>query len=148
MGSDDDLTDAAAETDPPRAVAAIHDFLKTVADHQAVCALEFRGKLFRFKDVDQVARSAERLSLDNLHEDEQWIDGYFQGVLPQRRAFEFKIGQTGEIIAGRVGLQIEDPSAINSILGQPTRIQVLATRIGDGRPRYLLRYYEEPATEE
>ncbi|MFH1115671.1 MAG: hypothetical protein V1792_17315 [Pseudomonadota bacterium] len=146
-GSDDDLADAAAETSP-RSVSAIREFLQTVASHEAICALEHRDIVFRFDDVGQIRRSVERLSQDNLHEEEKWIEGSFQGVLPNRRTFEFRDTEAGEIISGKVGLDIEDAGTINHILEQPVRIQVMATRIGNGRPRYVLLRFEEQVTEE
>jgi hypothetical protein len=147
LSSDDDLADAAAETSS-RAVSAIHDFLRTLADNEAVCALEYQDKVFRFSDVGQVRRSVERLSRDNIHEEEQWMEGDFLGVLPKRRTFEFRITETGEIISGKVGLDIADAGVINHILGRPIRILVMATRIGGGRPRYVLLRYGDRATVE
>jgi hypothetical protein len=143
LGSDDDLAEAATETSA-RSVAALHDFLRTMADNEAICALEYQDKVFRFSDVGQVRQSAERLSQDNIHEEEQWLEGDFQGVLPKRRTFEFRLAGTDEIIAGKVGLDIADAGVINRILGQRIRIQVRGTRVGEGRPRYILiRYNEE-----
>ncbi len=146
-GPDDDLADAAAETSP-RAVAAIREFLQIVAANEAVCALEHQDTVFRFDDLGQVRRSVERLSQENLHEEEQRMDGDFQGVLPNKRTFEFRIAETGKIISGKVGLDIEDAGSINHILEQPVRIQVMATRLGEGRPRYVLLRYHKQATEE
>ena len=45
-----------------RALNAIRDFLKVMADNEAVCAIEFQGDVFRFDDVHQVKQSIERLS--------------------------------------------------------------------------------------
>jgi hypothetical protein len=141
-GSDDDLADAATETSP-RAVAAIRAFLDTVASNEAVCALEYQDKIFRFDDTGQVRRSVERLSQDNLREEEQSIEGDFQGVLPKRRTFEFRIAETSEIITGKVGMDIENAGVINLVLERPVRIRVMTTRIGEGKPRYVLLGYEE-----
>lgn len=47
LGTDDDLAEAASGTDR-RAVAALRDFVKILADHEAVCAWESDGKVFRF----------------------------------------------------------------------------------------------------
>ena len=88
LGSDDELTDSAAATEP-RAVAAVRSFLDVLASNEAVCALQFNDKVFQFKDVGEVKRGVERLSLDNLHEDEAQLTGEFQGFLPKARTFEF-----------------------------------------------------------
>lgn len=140
LGTDDDLAEAASETDP-RALAALRDFLKTIADQEAICLLEFREKKFRFSDVGAVRKSVERLSQDTIHEREETIEGAFQGVLPKRRSFEFRVAGTNEVLSGKVGGSIENAADINQLLESPMEITVLSTRVGNGRPRYrLLRY--------
>jgi hypothetical protein len=100
--------------------------------------LQYRNQVFRFTDVGQVRRSLERISKDNLHEDEQLLKGEFQGVLPKRRTFEFKITGTDQVIVGKVTPAIEDADLINKHLHQQVEIRAMVTRVGDGRPRYLL----------
>jgi hypothetical protein len=142
LGSDDDLAEAASGTDP-RAVAFLRDFLKMMADQEALCALEFGGKEFRFSDVGQVRQSVERLRQDNIHEAEEAIEGFFQGVLPTRRTFEFKVANTDDVIVGKVGGSISNAGEINHVLDRPVRISVHVTRVGNGRPRYRLLRYED-----
>ena len=60
------------------------------------------------------------------------------GVLPQRRTFEFEAQEDNRVISGKVGPTIEDAGKLNTLLGQPVRIKVLETRVGIGRPRYVL----------
>jgi len=84
----------------------------------------------------------ERLSQKNLVEQSQLLEGEFQGVLPKRRTFEFIPAGETEIITGKVGPAIQDAAPLNSLLGQPVRVKVMATRVGNGRPRFLL--LEEP----
>ena len=145
IGTDDELTEAVFEADA-RALETLRAFLKTLADQEAVCTLEFKDKGFQFADVGQVRRSEGRLSRDNIHEDQQQIEGLFQGVLPKRRTFEFRIESSQEVITGKVGPDISDASAINHILEQLTTIDVVATRVGSGRPRYVLSRYTEPSS--
>jgi hypothetical protein len=142
-GTDDELTDAVSETDP-RALETLRTFLKTLEDQEAVCTLEFKNRVFQFADVGEVRQSNERLSQDNIHEDQQQIEGVFQGVLPKRRMFEFKIMPSQEVIVGKVRSDIPDISAINHILDQFTTIEVMVTRVGGGSPRYVLLSYAEP----
>ena len=137
LASDDELADAVAEADP-RALDALRVFLKTMADEDATCTLDLGGRALRFADVGQVRRSWDRLGRDNIHENTHQIDGAFQGALPKRRTFEFKVAETQEIIVGKVGAAIPDARAINQILDQATTIQVQATRVGAGNPRYVL----------
>ena len=58
--TDERFVDAVSETDPC-ALGAIRKFLKTVADHKAVCALELNDDVFAFRDNAQVQFSVDRL---------------------------------------------------------------------------------------
>lgn len=142
LGSDDELADSAAGTDP-RAVEAVRSFLEILASSDAVCVLECGQQVFRFRDVGQVRQSLERLGQQNLHEAQQALEGEFQGVLPKSRTFEFKLAESGEVVSGKVGPAITDADAINNHLHQRTKISVMTTRVGNGRPRYVL--IEEPS---
>ena len=134
---DELLADTASELDQ-RALDKVRAFISALADNEAVCALEYRNQVFRFSDVGQVRRSLERLGHDNLREDEQVLIGEFQGVLPRRRTFEFKIAGTDEFIVGKVSPNIEDVDQINQHLHRQVEVRTMVTRVGDGRPRYLL----------
>jgi hypothetical protein len=136
-GTDDELTDSASGQDE-RVVAAIRAFLKTLIDNEAVCGFAVKDKVFRFSDVGEVRRSWERLGRENLHEEPQALEGIFEGVLPKRRTFEFKIANTQEVIAGKIGPNISNPAEINQHLYANARIDLVATRVGQGRPRYVL----------
>lgn len=137
VGSDEELADSAVATNQ-RAVAAIRSFLELLATNDAVCGFQFNDKLFQFKDVGEVRRGVERLSQDNLHEEETQLIGEFQGVLPKARSFEFKLADSQEVVRGKVSPMITTPDEINNHLHQPITIDVLATRVGAGRPRYIL----------
>lgn len=143
LGTDDELTEAIADADP-RAVGALVEFLKTLSNQEAVCALEFKEEVFRFADVGQVRRSQDRLSQDNIHEEDKLLSGHFLGVLPHRRTFKFQVAESEEIIAGKVGSDIEEAGSINHVLGQPITIQVHTKRAGLGHPKYTLLSYEQP----
>lgn len=132
---DDRLADTASEMDP-RALAKVREFMDWLADNDAVCSLEVGNERFRFTDAGQVRRSVERLSADNLHERQASLEGAFEGVLPTRRTFEFRVGD--DVLMGKLGPAIADPHAINRMLNRPLRIQVLITQVGAGRPRYTL----------
>ena len=139
INADDELlADAATELDQ-RALDKVRAFVKTLADNDAVCALQFRNHSFRFSDMGQVRRSLERLSQDNLREEEQYLEGVFEGVLPKkRRAFEFKLKGRDEIIVGKVSPDVTSLDEINTHLYEATRIKVMTTRVGNGQPRYVL----------
>lgn len=140
LGTDDELTEALADIDP-RAINAIRNFLDTMFKNEAVCALEFKGDVFRFADVEQVRRSMVRLEQDNIHEMDLEFPGAFLGVLPNRRTFEFKLADAEDIISGKVGNAIAEPATINQVLEQHVTIKVHSRRVGEGRPRYVLLSY-------
>ena len=137
LDSDDDLAECAGRTDP-RAVDALRSFLDVLASNEAICTLECNGKAFRFGSVGQVRQSLQRLGRDNLVEESTRLAGEFLGVLPIGRTFELRLADSGQMIRGRIGTAIADPDVINRRLHRPVTIDVLATRVGGGRPRYAL----------
>ena len=141
-GSDDELADAASEIDP-RAVGAIRAFLEKLATSEAVCAVETNEGRFAFSDVGQVRTAASRLAVENLAEDEIAVTGEFQGVLPKRRTFEFVRTDDGEVLVGKIAPGIRNPERINDHLQQRIEIQLVRTKVGSGRPRYLLKNLPE-----
>jgi len=140
--SDDDLAEAIADENP-RAIEAIRAFLEVMENNDASFALELDGKSHQFIDVEQIKRIRERLTPENIHEGDREILGKFQGILPTRRTFEFMIKENNEVIIGKVGPEIEDPSKINLIIEKPTKILVHTKQVGTSRPRYTLNDYEE-----
>lgn len=137
LGDDDELADSVASAGS-RGVKAVRDFLELLASNEAVCGLGVSDKMFQFKDVGEVRRGLERLSKDNLREEETTLTGEFQGVLPKARTFEFKLADSTEVIRGKVGEDIASPDEINSHLHAAITIDVRATRVGSGMPRYVL----------
>ena len=144
--TDDELSETIADTDR-RALQSIRTFLKRMADNDAVCALEFQGDEFHFRDVAQVKRSENRLSDDNIREDDVVLGGYFEGFLPKSRRAEFFIAETGAdflreavetIISGRVLPGVDETVNINGILNQDVTVNARVRRVGEGRPRYVI----------
>ncbi|MBF8274496.1 MAG: hypothetical protein HW380_3601 [Magnetococcales bacterium] len=137
LGTDDQLADSASETDP-RALDKVRVFLQTLSDAEAICTMQYQDRGFRFTDVGQVRKSLARIGQDNLHDDEQCLEGKFLGVLPNGRTFEFKVDGQDEVIRGKVGAVILDVDQLNRHLYHPANIKVMVTRVGNGRPRYVL----------
>ena len=153
IGTDEELADSIVETDS-RALEGVRQFLKTVADSEAVCALEFGGGVFRFHDVAQVRRSENRLSQENIQEDDVTLIGQFEGFLPNRRHAEFLVSESdaefmsdaiGTVISGRVDPAVDEFFLINDFLNQNVKINVHTRRVGTGRPRYLIEMCERLA---
>jgi|GEM_PF-6751495 len=76
---------------------------------------------------------------DNHHDEvEVLFEGSLVGVLPASREFEFKLSNGGQVLLGMVGPAVEDIDALNAMLHRPMNLRVMVTRVGQGRPRYLL----------
>lgn len=133
---DEALADAAEGLDR-RALDKVRNFVSALADDDAVCTLQYSGRVFRFADSGQVRRSQNQLSADNLNEERRVIAGRFEGVLPTRRTFEFR-DANGELVVGKIDPAVTDPHAINEHLDELVDVSMLVTRAGEGRPRYLL----------
>ena len=145
-GTDEELLEAIADTDR-RALDSVQAFLKKMADNGAMCALQFQGDEFRFSDVSQVRRSENRLSNDNIRENDVTLVGHFQGFLPLSRRAEFFLSATdadflqeaiGTVVSGRVEPAVDDIVNINDILNSEVTINALTKRVGEGRPRYVI----------
>lgn len=137
LGTDDELADSASEVDR-RALDKVRGFLATLADNEATCTVQFGDNTVTFTDVGQVRTSVARLSQENFRADLEELTGELQGVLPKGRVFEFKLASGSQVIRGRVAPAIADPATLNNELHRPVRIKVLATRVGGGKPRYVL----------
>lgn len=137
QGTDDELADSAVEADR-RALDKVRAFLSTLADNEAVCTVQFGESIVSSSDVGQVRTSIERLSQENLREKVEQLPGELQGVLPKARIFEFRLADSSQVIRGKISPTVGDPDALNSELHRPSLIKVMVTRVGNGRPRYLL----------
>jgi hypothetical protein len=137
LGSDEELADAASETDP-RAMDKVRSFLRVLADNDAVCALEYGQALVRFQSLSQVQSSLARLQADNLRERQDVLIGAFEGALPNSRTFEFKLSESGQVLRGKVAGNVEGVDQINEHRHVQVQISVTVTQVGNGRPRYVL----------
>ena len=145
VATDEELSEAIADTDR-RALYSVHAFLKKVADSEAMCALEFQGDEFRFRDTAQVRRSENRLSNDNIQENNVTLSGKIQGFLPYSRRAELLLSATsadflqdaiGTVVSGRVEPAVDETVNINEILNKDVTIEARTRRVGQGRPRYV-----------
>ena len=152
-GTDEELSEAIEHTDA-RALGSVEKFLRNVAKNEAVCALEFRRDKFEFIDVEQVQRSANRLSQDNILEDNVSFVGRFQGFLPKAQQAEVRIAHAEAdflqrfvetVIKCQVKPESEaaDVAEINTILDREVRICARARRVSaEGRPRFVVTRWE------
>ena len=145
VGHDSQLAEVIGGTDI-RAINAVRDFLDDVAKEDAVCALEFKGDVFSFRDTIEVKRGRDRLNQDNVREDEVEFSGRFQGFLPKSRRAEFLIEAVDDDSFGEhVGAVINCPvvpspndAGINTVLNQSVLVSLRARRVGTARPRFVI----------
>lgn len=138
QGTDDEIADIVADIHP-RAVRKVAAFLNYLSQNQAWCGLEFKRNVFRYKNIEELRQSRDRLSEENIHEDELIFLGELQGVLPNGRSFEFKISGDDRILKGKVGLGIEDPDVLNrEWLHKPVSVALKVVQVGQSRPSYML----------
>lgn len=137
-GSDDDVAEI-VDTVHPRAVRKVADFLAYVAQQQALCGLEFKNRMFRFKDSDQLNAAADRLQESNIHQEDSTIIGKFVGALPFSRTFEYELID-GMVIKGKIDKSIDDPDVLNrEWLNANSSVVLTVIRVGEAKPRYHLR---------
>lgn len=136
-GNDDELTDVAAGQEE-RVLASMRAFLKTLVDNEAVCAVTVGDTSFRFADIGEVRRTYDRLAQDNLHEVRRALPGQFQGALPSKRTFEFRLAESGDVITGKIAPTVGDPGAINHHLYEGVTIDIVEKRVGQGKPSFVL----------
>ncbi len=137
VGSDDELTEATAGLSP-RVIRVAREFLKTLHTNGAVCNVTVGSRSFGFTDVGQVQRAIDRLDVNNIHQDDQTYFGSFLGVLPTARTFEFQVTGESSVIRGKIAADVVDPSFINSHLNRSIQIKLTATRVGEGKPKFVL----------
>ena len=145
VGPDSQLAEAIGDADS-RAIRAVWEFLNDVAKEDAVCALEFKGDVFSFRDTPQVKRSRDRLDRDHVQEDEVEFSGRFQGFLPKSHRAEFLIEavdddsfseHVGAVISCTVASSPNEDS-INSVLNRTVEVNARARRVGAARPRFVI----------
>ena len=137
-GSDDEVTEI-VEAIHPRAVKKVAEFLGYLVQHQAWCGLEFKDRFFRYRNIEQLELSLQRLQEDNIHERDEEYTGQFEGVLPHCRTFEFKLNDQDIILKGKVDMNIADPDFLNrEWLHKIVSLKLHVIQVGQGRPRFTL----------
>ena len=136
LKSDEELADITEGMDK-KTISAVKSFLDKLATEEAICTFNFQEKVFKFDHVGQVKSCSERLSVENIKQEENIsIIGEFLGILPNKRTFEFKIGN--DVISGKISTTILNPEKINSLLNKSVEIKVTKTTVGSGKPRYMM----------
>ena len=143
LGQDDEtLADQIADTDK-RALDDMRDFLQLLAREEAVCALSFKNKTFRFVDVGEVRRGVDKLREENVGDGTEELEGVFRGFLPKSRRAELAVEPDGDVISCSVAHTMEEPEAINRILGERVRVAASYRQVGKSRRRYTVLGFKQ-----
>lgn len=143
-GTDDDITEIVGDIHP-RAVKKVAEFLELINQNESTCALDFKNKTFRFKELEQVKVSIQRLSEDNIKESDREFEGAFIGYLPISRNFEFINNVDNKTIRGKISVEIDKEKADyfnKNYLNKPIKATLHITQVGKGRPNYVLQSIE------
>lgn len=135
LEADDALAEAAVDLDR-RAIAKVRAFAEVLMQSGALCTLATTQRTFSFSNLQQVARSVERLEDDNIVEQEDAVEGVLIGVLPVTRTFEVRL-PSGEVIRGKVDRSVGELDTLHENGHRRCRVRVRTTQVGGGRPKYL-----------
>jgi len=139
VSNDDELLADNIEDLDQRALSKVREFVKTLSENEATCAVAFQKSSFSFPNIEAVRRGLDQISGNNIAEKEEFMTGTLLGILPNRRSFEFKDRVSQSITHGKISPAIEDPQFLNQYLQHEVTIQVVKTQIRDRKPRYVLR---------
>lgn len=140
VSDEETIAETIADTDE-RALKDVRNFLKVMADSEAVCSLSFKNEIFKFSDVGQVKRGLASLDQENLREFETEVYGHFQGFLPQNRSAEFVARHSKEVLFCRVDRGVGDIESIDKILGKDAKVRIRVRQVGKSRPRFTIMDY-------
>lgn len=135
--SDDELASTISDAHP-RALKLVRKFLELLVKNEAVMTLSTNEKAIAFTHVAEVERSLERMQADNVRENDEVIRGHFLAVLPHLRTFEFVKEGEQEPIRGKVLKSLAEVDAINDHRRQTVDAKFKVTKVGGGKPSYLL----------
>ncbi len=135
--SDDELASTISDAHP-RALKLVRTFLELLVKNEAVMTLSTNGKAIAFTHVGEVERSLERMQAANVHEVDEVIRGQFLAVLPHLRTFEFVKEGEQEPIRGKVQKTLQGIDVINDHRRTSVNAKFKVTKVGEGRPSYLL----------
>lgn len=124
-----------------RALAKVRDFVTTLAESDATCALSFEKSRFSFQNSDVVKFTADRLS-NNITTSEQTLEGKITGLISSRRAFEFTT-VARDLIVGKIALEIAEPASLKPLIDQQISAQFSVTQVRGSKPRFVLKHVIE-----
>lgn len=127
--ADDDLAESLLDV-APRAITLLRGFTETLMRHRALCSVLVAGRRFKFTSHDEVARAYERLSEENIQQEQEVaVTGRLLGLLPESRMFEIRLAKDGKILRGTVDPKVET-QAMQSLLDRDVEATVNRVTVG------------------
>ena len=137
-GEDNELAELTGQIHP-RAVKKVAEFLELLRTNQARVAVGFNGREVALRDEREVNQAARRLAVRNITEETITTNGTLVGMVPARGVFEFRMSDTGETIAGRIGQDITAPYRDAAVYANTEVIaRIRQVRVGRGQPKFTL----------
>jgi hypothetical protein len=115
----DEAFDEVVYESNPRVLGALAEFLNVLDAAGATLHLSTGTRECTLGTPDATRATAERARRVRMTEEAKDLAGELVGVLPHARRFEFRMGESGEIIDGRLTDEIEDPNALSAFLMRP-----------------------------
>lgn len=127
--ADDDLAESLLDVDP-RAITLLRGFTETLMRHRALCSVLVGQRRFKFTSHDEVARAYERLSDENIQQEQQvTVSGRLLGFLPESRMFEIRLAEDGKILRGKVDPGV-GTQAVHELLDKDVDASVNRVTVG------------------
>ena len=137
-GDDNDLAELTGQMHP-RAVRKVAEFLEILRTNRAQVAIGFNGREVSLKNKCEAEKAARRLAGRNIEEETITTNGTLIGMVPARGFFEFRVSDTDELIAGRIGQEITAPYRESAMYAnREVRATIRRTQVGQGQPKYTL----------
>jgi hypothetical protein len=112
-GSDADLAEIITTLEPS-AIGSIFAFMDYLLRKKATFSLKHDKCSFKITDIKELEKATNRLKQDNIKESVANYTGEFQGILPEKKAFEFKCSDNNTIVYDKIYPSIPDPGILNA----------------------------------
>ena len=137
-GTDEELATLTGQMHP-RAVRKVAEFLKILKNNRAQVTIEMGGREVGLRNPDEVEQATRRLADRNIEDETITTNGILVGIAPARRFFEFRVSDTDELIAGRIGQKITAPyREATMYANREVRARIRRTQVDQSQPKYTL----------
>lgn len=138
QGTDDDLAEVINRIHP-RAAKKVAELLRLLRSNKAQVTIGMDGRYVALRTPDEVERANRRLAPDNIEQGIANESGTLTELVPAERSFHLRLSESGQLVKGRIGWEINDP---HRIADRYTNREVTATvrwiRVGESQPKLTL----------